>query len=117
MVVSLQVIALYSKTGVQTPNTLLLPTRLLFRNLGVQLFEFTHNCSFWAVTEATAVFQTRQFALIHSYSFLSLVDHAESSRDGIVVSYADGKLFERLYAGRLQFVAALKTFTKRDRSN
>lgn len=85
--------------------------------LGVQLFEFTHGCSFRAVTGATAVFQTRHFALIHSYSFLCLLDHAESSRDGIVVSVADGVLFERLYVGRPQFIAALKTFARRDRSS
>ena len=115
-----QVIVLYSKTGgANAKHAAVTDSSSIsaLSYLGVQLFELTHGCSFRAVTEATAVFQTRQFALFHSYSFLCLVDHAESSRDGIVVSFADGTLFERLYAGRPQFIAALKFFAKRDKSS
>ena len=84
--------------------------------MAVQVFEHMYARQFRTVPSATAVFQTRQFLLLSSISFLTLLDYKESpQQQGSIfeLSPEDLNRFCTLQKANKQLQAALKLSQKR----
>ncbi|KAF8881515.1 hypothetical protein CPB84DRAFT_1851568 [Gymnopilus junonius] len=110
-----KVIAFSSKTGGKNgkhSNVTESSNIMTVSNIAVQVFEYcNHECAFHTVTNATVMFQTKQFLLIPSIQFLCLLN-AKISDNAMTASCvempnADIEWFKALNDGKEQVVAAL----------
>jgi len=84
--------------------------------MAVQVFEHMYARQFHSVPAATAIFQTRQFLLLSSIHFLTLVDYKELSQQRgsiLELSPEDLNRFRTLQKANKQLQAALKLSRKR----
>lgn len=85
-------------------------------NIGVQLFEHMYGREFRVIPKATLSFLTKQFALLCSTCFLTLMTSAPVIPlrcTSFELATADHQLFEALQSGHGKFTKALKLFAKR----
>jgi hypothetical protein len=80
----------------------------------VQLFEHMYDGQFRSITEATTIFQTKQFMQLPSTHFLCLLSKApRNNQIGIELAEEDANLFLQLQSGQANFRAAMKSFRQR----
>jgi len=84
--------------------------------MAVQVFEHMYARQFRSVPAATAIFQTRQFLLLSSIHFLTLLDYKESSQQWgstLELSPEDLNWFHTLQKANKQLQAVLNLSRKR----
>ena len=75
-----------------------------------------HARQFRSIPEATSRFQTNQFALFGSNSFLCLLScPPKTSTTGIELGHEDSERFKSLFAHEDKFKEAMRLFRKRGR--
>jgi hypothetical protein len=86
-------------------------------NIAVQLFQYRRAREFRLVTEATLLFQTKQYLLIPSIQFLCLLDTKFPSDQALsfveVTSDIDMECFKALKEGKNELISAIKLSRKR----
>ncbi|KAH9835201.1 uncharacterized protein C8Q71DRAFT_108596 [Rhodofomes roseus] len=121
-IVIAEVITIYSKTGGKNGKHAHVDNAVnigAVSNIAVQLFEYSFNTQFRALTKATSAFQTHNFALLPSVQFLCLLRHKPHSASGpfgaitVDMHVQDLPLFRELQRSKAQIHAALKLFRKR----
>jgi len=81
--------------------------------MAVQVFEHMYARQFCSVPAAMAMFQTRQFLLLLSLHFLTLLDYKESSKHILELSPEGLNRFRTLQKADKQLQAAFKLSKKR----
>lgn len=113
----LTAIALYSKSGGKNGKHCAVTDSTnisAISYVALQVYEYAHGAHFRPFTDATALFQTKQFILLPSTAFLYALRTAPRvSSTGIDLNSSDLKMFHRLQAGRGKFKDAAKLFKKR----
>jgi hypothetical protein len=110
------VIAFYSKTGGKHSSITESSNISAVSYIAVQLFEFMHGHQFCHTSEATSYLQTRQFALLPSIMFLTLLltsskVHVQSGT--LELLQEDTDRFATLDKGMVTFKVAMKLSKKR----
>ena len=85
-------------------------------NIGVQLFKHMYGLDFCVIPEATSTFLTKQFALLHPISFLTLMTsnpQIPARCTSFELGTADHQIFETLWSGHSKFTKAMKLFAQR----
>ena len=120
-ILAFEVIAVYSKTGGKNGKHSAImesSTIAAVSYLGVQLFQYYRlSQQFRSVTDATAIFQTKQFLLLPSIQFLCLLETRlppeQSSAPFIELLPGDIDRYKALKNGQKEITAALKLSKKR----
>ncbi|KAK7035181.1 hypothetical protein R3P38DRAFT_2772186 [Favolaschia claudopus] len=82
--------------------------------ISVQVYEHGHGAQFRAITTATAVVQTKQFAHVEPFQFVCLLSsHPKIVPAGIELGLDDINRFKTLLRGSDRFENAMKLFRKR----
>ena len=93
---------------------------ILSSYLGLQISEFMYARQFRSVTEATSIFQTKQYLLALSTQFLCLLDSniSDTQAQGLSIELLQQDLlyFHDFQRAETQFKAANKLFQKQDRN-
>ena len=119
----LTVIGLYSKTGGKNGKHSSVGESSnisAISYLAVQVLEHMYARQFRSVPAATAIFQTRQYMLLLSINFLTLLDYKESSQQQgsiLELSHDDLNRFRTLQKADKQLQAALKLSRKRGKNS
>ena len=115
------VIAIYSKTGGKnTKHAAVTDASNIsaISYLGVQVFEHMHGCLFRDHPDATATFQTKQFALLTSNTFLYLLSSTPKAiSTGLELAQKDAEAFMEMLSRENKFMDAMQSFGKRGRTS
>jgi hypothetical protein len=102
------VIAIYSKTGGKNGKHTAVTDASnisVVSYLAIQVFEHMHGCQFWEHPDATANFQTKQFTILSSYAFLSLLSSTPKTvPTGLELALKDAEQFRQLLLGESKFM-------------
>ena len=88
--------------------------------IGVQVFEHMYGRQFRVIPKATALFFTKQFALLPPISFLSTLSSPPdipSNSNHLELSLEDISIFRKLQAGHSRFEKAMTLFRKRKQAD
>ena len=86
--------------------------------LGVQVFEHMHGCLFRDHPDATATFQTKQFALLKSNAFLFLLSSTPKDiPTGLELAQKDAEVFIEMLSSENKFMGAMRSFRSKRGQN
>ena len=119
---ALTVLALYSKSGKKGKHSSVSESSNIsaVSYMAVQVFKPMYARQFRSVPAATATFQTRQYLLLSSFHFLTLLDYKDSSQQQgsiLELSTVDLNRFRTLQNANKQLQAAFKLSKKRGRNS
>ena len=112
-------IAIYSKTGGKNGKHAAVTDASNISAtsyLGVQVFEYMHGRLFRDHPDATATFQTKQFALLTSNAFLCLLSSPPKAiplATGLELAQKDAEIFMNMLSRENKFMDAMQSFHKR----
>jgi hypothetical protein len=87
-------------------------------NLGVQVFKHMYSCLFRDHPDATATFQTKQFALLTSIAFLCLLSSMPKTiPTGLELAQKDAEQFMEMLSRENIYMDVMKTFRKRGQTS
>ena len=105
------VIAIYSETGGKNGKHAAVTDASnisAVSYLAVQVFKHMHGRQFREHPDATANFQTKQFAFLSSYAFLSLLSSTPKTvPTGLELALKDAEQFRQLLLGESKFMNAM----------
>ena len=115
------VIAIYSKTGGKNGKHAAVTDASNISAtsyLGVQVFEHMHGRLFRDHPDATVTFQTKQFALLTSNAFLSLLSSTPKAiPTGLELSQKDAEQFMEMLSRENKYMDAMRSFRKRGQTS
>jgi hypothetical protein len=114
------VIALYSKTGGKNGKHAAVTDASnisAISYMAVQVFEHMHGRQFREHPDATAMFRTKQFALLASNAFLCLISTPKTVPNGVELSQQEANQYAQLLSGEKKFNDAMRLMRKRGQAS